>query len=214
MRHLVAARRRVDAEPLLDHGEVLVELAEQRRHQPVVVEGDDDMGRAPSASAAAVPRSRRTGAQAAASAMAAAVSRPRAASAPNRLLVPTAGDRRRGAIVPISAGVAIDLDRRQPGRAADDLARLRGRVRSNSTSAVRADPRRVEGAPGCALIAACSRAEPLGLHRLRHLIVSGRRRRAGPRAVLEREGRGVADLVDDATACRRNPPRSRRGSRR
>ena len=30
-RHLVAARHHVDAETLLDHGEVLVELAEERR---------------------------------------------------------------------------------------------------------------------------------------------------------------------------------------
>ena len=43
-RHLVAARDGIDAEPLLDQREVLVELAEQLRHQPVVVEGDDDMG--------------------------------------------------------------------------------------------------------------------------------------------------------------------------
>ena len=44
-RHLVAAGDGVDAEALLEQGEVLVELAEQLGDQPIVVEGDDDVRR-------------------------------------------------------------------------------------------------------------------------------------------------------------------------
>ncbi len=43
--HLIAMRHRFDAEPLLDHGKVLVELAEQRARQTIVVEGDHDLRR-------------------------------------------------------------------------------------------------------------------------------------------------------------------------
>ena len=88
MRHLVAAGGGIDAEPLLDQREVLVELAEQRRHQPVVVEGDDDVGLFLGERGNGAP-SWRTGVQAAVSAMAPLVSGTSPASVPNRLLVPT-----------------------------------------------------------------------------------------------------------------------------
>ena len=55
----------------------------------------------------------------------------------------------------------------------------------------------VERPPALAAISAWSRGEPLGLHRLRHLVHRRRGGRSRPRAVLEGEGRGVADLVDD-----------------
>ena len=45
-RDLIAARRGDDAEPPLDQREVLVEFAEQRGGEPVVVEGQNDLCRA------------------------------------------------------------------------------------------------------------------------------------------------------------------------
>ncbi len=40
---LIAARNRIDAEPLLDQSEVLVELAEEITDEPVVFERENDM---------------------------------------------------------------------------------------------------------------------------------------------------------------------------
>ena len=139
--HLVAAGGGIDPEPLLDLREVAVELAEQRRHQPVVVEGDDDMGlvlgeRRDGAS------DWRAGVQAATSAMPARVSGAWPVNVAEQAVGAGPGDRH-ALDRADQPGVAVDLHRRQPGRAADDLALMPSRPLEQHLRR-HADPRRVE----------------------------------------------------------------------
>ena len=182
----------LDAEALLDQRQVLVEFAEERRHQPVVVEGDDDVrfGFGDRCRGAAGAR----GQAVASSRGAGRIRAPGSARLPKRLLLPTASIVTR-AMVPDQFRSGFDLDRQQPGRAADDLPGRRP-FRSNSTSVTL--PMRARPNSAClARIERLQAGEALGLDGFADLLVHGRRRGARPRAVFEGVGRGVADLLDE-----------------
>ena len=93
------------------------------------------------------------------------------------------------------AGVAVDLNRREPRRASDDLAGV-APLALEQHLGVAADLVGIEAGLGGAQ-RRLEPGEPLCLHRFGNLWLRCCRR-AGARAVLERERRSVADLVDDA----------------
>ena len=150
MRDVVAALIGDHAEPALDQREVLAVLAEQRRGEAVVVEGEHDLRRRAALGRRAASRS--FGFEACATHQAPAASASAALrcagcavppSAPNRLLALDLGDRHRRDLADQRCR-RHDLHRLQIGRAADDLAGMAARLSRTARRSVRPTQRRVE----------------------------------------------------------------------
>ena len=89
------------------------------------------------------------------------------------------------------------VDRLQIGRSTDELVRAPSGTLEQDRQAPGPTMARLK-ASRCRSSSSCQGGESLGLDMLLDLTAVARRRRAGPGAVFEGEGRSVADVVDQA----------------
>ena len=219
---LVAVGVGGDAEPALDAGDVLVVVAEHDRGQAVVVESERDLGRV------RLARSALDGARAGlVNVWSWAL---QTGGLPPHQAMNHGSRDARATIRPISefgadaddldarhradrARVALGVHRLHIGRAADDLTGVAARlVEQRRRAGVRPGARLK--ACRCASSSAQQLGEPLRLDRVVDLVGELGRRRAGPRRIFERVGRGEADLAHQRERRLEIGVASRRESRR
>ncbi len=215
-RDVIAARIGDDAEPALDQREVLAVLPEQHGGEPVVVEGQNDLGRIVRRDEDRLFGSGGTGCSQfrllrRRESACCGLLRGVCAECAEQTVAADLGDRHRGDFADQRCR-RCDLHRLQIGRAADQLAGMAaGRLEQHIEAAA-------EAAAVERRLAAVDRSlqalQALRLYVLVDLIVHVGAGRAGPRRIFERERAGEADLARSAPAWRRNRLPSRPESRR